>query len=153
MVDPGSAVPVRVRAPVFAGDGIEESTGVTGSTVSTEKEVFLGEDVLPAVSVRVVVIVDDPCGRAVDTVAEKVPDAETMPEARIVPLALVIWNVDPGSPVPEIVGVVVATVDPDVGDVMTGMDGAEVSTGVEPIVNVTVASADVLPLISVASTR
>jgi hypothetical protein len=127
MVDPGSAVPVRVRAPVLDGDGIGEIVGVTGRMVSTEKVVFLGEETLFAVSVRVVVIVDDPCGRAGETVAEKVPEAETVPEARTVPEAFLIWKVEPGSPVPEMVGVVVATADPEVGSVMTGVDGAVVS--------------------------
>ena len=133
MIDPGSAVPVRVRAPVLLGDGKGETVGVVGVVVSTVTGTFVGNDSFPAGSVAVRVRVVDHSGRAGETSIEYDPDALTVPVQIMVPEALRMVMTSPGVPLPVMVGVVSAVTNgelvshpTDVG--VSGAEGGVVST-------------------------
>ena len=121
---------------------------VSGDILSTVIVVLVEELVFPAGSVILTLIVLDHSGREVVGVNVYVPSPATVPVPRVFPDPSVIVNVDPGSPIPLIVGVESLVRRPLVGLAIIGVAGAVVSTVTEIFCGVLV-----FPVESVAVTE
>ena len=89
--------------------------------------VFDGGEVLPAGSAAVAVTVCEPGGRSAGTVTVKVPSGPTIAVPMTVPSTETV-TVEPGSPVPVMVGVGSVVWLPFAGPTRTGEAGGLVST-------------------------
>jgi hypothetical protein len=145
MSDHGSAVPVRVRAPVLAGDGRGEIVGIAGGVVSSMKSA-VPVAVLPAVSVREI-IGSDPMIHPVP-VQVTIPVDEVGVGVQVVPGMV---RVDPLS----ILEKVKVTSDPELAGlgVMVGIERVGGVASKFPTVNMTAVVDDVFPERSTRSTR
>jgi hypothetical protein len=145
MVDPESAVPVRVRAPVLAGDGRGEIMGVEGGVVSSVKSA-VPVDVLPAVSTSEIV--------GFDPMTHPVPVHVMMPVPEVGVGVQVVPGIVRVDPLSTLVKVKVTSAPEFAGlGVMVGVGivGGVVST--LPTVNVIGVEGDVFGTLSIRSTR
>ena len=148
-----SAVPtiVGVVSAVRYGALISPPTLVTFGERGRRESIFIvrgvGVLVFPAISVIVTLSTFNPSGSTDDGVNDQLPDPLTLPVPSTVPEALITINIDPDSPVPEIVGVVSFVRELVTGATIVGAIGAVVS-----IVNVVDTGDPVFPAPSVRVT-
>ena len=105
------------------GGGVTPTGGVVRTVMTTATDSAL---TLPVMSIWSAVSECGPSARAVEGLHDQLPVGLTGPPQIGDPLSRSV-TFAPGSPVPETVGVPVRTVDPVVGDVMTGGNGCPVT--------------------------